>query len=374
MFLLIQGRAMLMWLCAQLVLQHILVFMDLGRGFGAIALSAMDIQEITLLEFDGTLGNCVRVVWWYCEIGLDQPVQAVGWVGRIRQSWTANWRPSLIRAGARVDGVHSQSVQGEVVKDLGNENVALSPLSIGIALSSPWCRPAPMAQRYSRSLMASSFHPATRRTSSPTSWQLWRSQTDRKLEVRRVASANRVLVEQSIKLKPAFQKTLKHSYGSDVGSVDFKHKVKLKPTGVPHFNKILTSFAMLNLMLQNFKAIELSFSPTGHAYEVLKWVWSSMYQNRLLFNWNSSTTAEHAPQVERSYWYRLQNNQGNHRGTYSRRKCHWVTLLICFDWCQKRPKWRLTSGCRQRKQGKMWTHGPRNKHMGRSRISFLWAL
>lgn len=63
MFLLIQGRAMLMWLCAQLVLQHILVFMDLGRGFGAIALSAMDIQEITLLEFDGTLGNCVRVVW-----------------------------------------------------------------------------------------------------------------------------------------------------------------------------------------------------------------------------------------------------------------------------------------------------------------------
>ena len=85
-----------------------------------------------------------------------------------------------------------------------------------------------------------------------------------------MASANRVLVEQSIKLKPAFQKTLKHSYGSDVGSVDFKHKVKLKPTGVPHFNKILTSFAMLNLMLQNFKAIELSFSPTGHAYEVLK--------------------------------------------------------------------------------------------------------
>lgn len=38
MFLPIQGRAMLMWLCAQLVLQDILVFMDLGRGFGAIAL------------------------------------------------------------------------------------------------------------------------------------------------------------------------------------------------------------------------------------------------------------------------------------------------------------------------------------------------
>ena len=38
MFLPIQGRAMLMWVCAQLVLQDILVFMDLGRGFGAIAL------------------------------------------------------------------------------------------------------------------------------------------------------------------------------------------------------------------------------------------------------------------------------------------------------------------------------------------------
>ncbi len=39
--------------------------------------------------------------------------------------------------------------------------------------------------------------------------------------------ANRVWVEQSLKLKPAFQKLLKNSYGSEAGSVDFIHEVGL---------------------------------------------------------------------------------------------------------------------------------------------------
>jgi len=37
--------------------------------------------------------------------------------------------------------------------------------------------------------------------------------------------ANRVWVEQSLKLKPTFQKLLKNSYGSEAGSVDFIHEV-----------------------------------------------------------------------------------------------------------------------------------------------------
>jgi len=39
--------------------------------------------------------------------------------------------------------------------------------------------------------------------------------------------ANRVWVEQSLKLKPTFQKLLKNSYGSEAGSVDFIHEVGL---------------------------------------------------------------------------------------------------------------------------------------------------
>jgi hypothetical protein len=39
--------------------------------------------------------------------------------------------------------------------------------------------------------------------------------------------ANRVWVEQSLKLKPTFQKLLKNSFGSEAGSVDFIHEVGL---------------------------------------------------------------------------------------------------------------------------------------------------
>lgn len=40
-----------------------------------------------------------------------------------------------------------------------------------------------------------------------------------------LALANRVWVEQSVKLKPGFQKVLKDSYGSEAASVDFLSKV-----------------------------------------------------------------------------------------------------------------------------------------------------
>ena len=151
----------------------------------------------------------------------------------------------------------------EVVKDLGNNNAALSPLSIGIALSMVSAGAnGPTLQQIADCIKLPPGDKTHEFSHQLTTVAL---ADGSKAGGPQLASANRVLVEQSIKLKPAFQKIVKQSYGSDVGSVDFKHKVKLKPTGVPNFtDSVSTKCSPLlrcSITATNFKAIELSFSP-----------------------------------------------------------------------------------------------------------------
>ena len=145
----------------------------------------------------------------------------------------------------------------EVVKELGNENAALSPLSIGIALSMVSAGAnGPTLQQIAECLK---FPPGDKTHEFSHQLTTVALADGSKAGGPQLASANRVLVEQSIKLKPAFQKTLKHSYGSEVGSVDFKHKVKLNPTRVPNFtDSISTKF--LPLLLCSINATKFQSS------------------------------------------------------------------------------------------------------------------
>ena len=110
-----------------------------------------------------------------------------------------------------------------VVKGKENENVVLSPLSINLALAiiSAGAKGSTLEQ-ISKCIKLPEGEPTNNFSSQLRTVVLADGSSHGGPQI---ALANRAWVEQTIKLKPEFQKVLKDSYGSEAASVDFVTKV-----------------------------------------------------------------------------------------------------------------------------------------------------
>jgi len=110
-----------------------------------------------------------------------------------------------------------------VVKGKESENVVLSPLSISLALAMTAAgAKGPTREQIAKCIKLPEGEPM----------HLFSSQLKSVVMADgsgaggpQLALANRLWVEQTIKLKPEFQKVVKESYGSEAASVDFHTKV-----------------------------------------------------------------------------------------------------------------------------------------------------
>lgn len=110
-----------------------------------------------------------------------------------------------------------------VVKGKESENVVLSPLSISLALSMVAAgAKGPTREQIAKCIKLPEGEPMHFFSSQVKSVVLVDGSGAGGPQL---ALANRLWVEQTIKLKPDFQKVLKDSYGSEAASVDFLHKV-----------------------------------------------------------------------------------------------------------------------------------------------------
>lgn len=110
-----------------------------------------------------------------------------------------------------------------VVKLQESKNAVLSPLSIGLSLA-----------MVSAGAKGSTLEQIAKCLKLPQGDSMFEFSSQLKNVVLadgsgeggpQLSCANRVWVEQSLKLKPAFQKLLKASFGSEAASVDFLSKV-----------------------------------------------------------------------------------------------------------------------------------------------------
>lgn len=110
-----------------------------------------------------------------------------------------------------------------LVKGKESENVVLSPLSVDLALAMLTAgAKGPTREQISKCIKLPQGKPLHDFSSHLRKTVLSNQQGDGGPEL---ALANRLWVEQSVKLKPAFQKILQESYGSEAASVDFISKV-----------------------------------------------------------------------------------------------------------------------------------------------------
>ncbi|XP_073393476.1 serpin-Z2B [Physcomitrium patens] len=109
-----------------------------------------------------------------------------------------------------------------LVKGKESENVVLSPLSVDLALAMLTAgAKGPTREQISKCIKLPQGKPLHDFSSHLRKTVLSNQQGDGGPEL---ALANRLWVEQSVKLKPAFQKILQESYGSEAASVDFISK------------------------------------------------------------------------------------------------------------------------------------------------------
>lgn len=101
------------------------------------------------------------------------------------------------------------------------ENTVLSPISISLALSMVAAgAKGPTLEQIANSIKIP--HGDLMHKFSTHLANILQSDGEQGLEL---SCANRIWVDQTIQLKPTFQKLLKDSYGAEAASVDFRHKV-----------------------------------------------------------------------------------------------------------------------------------------------------
>lgn len=131
----------------------------------------------------------------------------------------------MVDVAASVHGLSEFSLElyKAVVKSQEDKNVALSPLSIGLtlAMTSAGAK-GPTLDQICKCVRLPSGEPMHDFCAQLKTVVLADASGAGGPQF---ALANRVWVDHSMKVKPAFQKVLKDSYGSEAGSVDFS-KVK----------------------------------------------------------------------------------------------------------------------------------------------------